>query len=109
VRRLIIGLVLLSLLLAGCGRTTRGKFGSELYDISCAGCHGDSGEGNVLGPAVGTVDSRSALEFDDSQIFGAIRVGPGSMPGNPYLTDAQITSLVDLLRSLQQSGAATGE
>lgn len=95
-------IVSLAVVLTGCGRSTEGKFGAELYEISCAGCHGDNGEGNVLGPAVGTPDSNSALELEDDQIFGAIRVGPGSMPGNPFLTDEQITSLVALLRRLQE-------
>lgn len=88
---------------AGCGRSTEGKFGPELYGISCAGCHGGRGEGAVLGPAIGTPDSNAATGLRDDQIFGAIRVGPGSMPGNPYLTDAQIRSLVDYLRQLQQA------
>jgi mono/diheme cytochrome c family protein len=97
----VLVVALVALLAVSCGRSTEGKFGAELYDISCAGCHGDRGEGAVLGPPVGTPDSNSALALSDDQIFGAIRVGPGSMPGNPYLTDEQITSLVDFLRRLQ--------
>ncbi len=93
---------MLTLLLAGCGRTTRDKFGVDLYEISCARCHGARGEGGV-GPAVGTPDSNAALDLDDGQIFGAIRVGPGSMPGNPSLTEAQISSLVAYLRELQRA------
>jgi mono/diheme cytochrome c family protein len=99
---LLTVLVVCALAVSGCGRTTEGKTGSELYEISCAGCHGSVGEGNLLGPAIGTPDSRSALVLNDQQIFGAIRVGPGSMPGNPLLTDAQIDSLVELLRALQE-------
>lgn len=94
---------MLALLLAGCGRTTQGKFGVELYDISCAECHGGRGEGGRLGPPVGTPDSNAALDLSDDQIFGAIQVGPGSMPGNPFLTDAQITSLIELLREFQRT------
>ena len=93
----------LCLLLVACGRSTEGRFGAELYEISCAGCHGDKGEGAVLGPAVGTPGSNSALELNDDQIFGAIRVGPGTMPGNPYLTAEQIASLVHYLRELQRT------
>ncbi len=92
-----------TLLLAGCGRTTRDKSGGELYEITCARCHGGRGEGGI-GPAIGTPDSSAALDLDDDQIFGAIRVGPGSMPGNPSLTDEQITSLVEYLRELQRAG-----
>ena len=92
--------LVLALAVAGCGRSTTGKSGSELYEISCADCHGATGEGGI-GPAIGTPDS-SAARLSDAQIFGAIRVGPGSMPGNPRLTDSQIDSLVDLLRTLQE-------
>lgn len=102
-RPLLLLLLVLVFLSAGCGRSTEGKFGPELYEISCAGCHGDRGEGAVLGPAIGTPDSNSAVDLTDEQIFGAIRVGPGSMPGNPNLTDEQIRSLVDYLRRLQRA------
>lgn len=101
-RPLAVFVIVSSLLLAGCGRSTNDKFGQELYEISCARCHGDRGQGGLVGPAIGTSGSRAALEFEDSQIFGAIEVGPGSMPGNPFLTEAQITSLVDYLRALQR-------
>jgi mono/diheme cytochrome c family protein len=100
-RPLLTVLVLCALVVSACGRTTKGKTGAELYEVSCAGCHGSVGEGNILGPAIGTPDSPSALDLDDEQIFGAIRVGPGSMPGNPLLTDSQINSLVELVRALQ--------
>ena len=101
VRSSITVALMLALVVTGCGRSTQGKSGAELFEISCADCHGASGEGGLVGPAIGTADS-SAARLTDAQIFGAIRVGPGAMPGNPRLTDAQIDSLVELLRELQE-------
>lgn len=99
-RRARLLIPILALLAAGCGPSTEGKFGRELYEISCAGCHGASGEGDI-GPAVGTSDSNAALALSDDQIAGSIEVGPGKMPGFGQLTAEQVDSLVEYLRSLQ--------
>ena len=102
-QRLVLALAILGVVAAGCGASTTDKFGEELFEISCAKCHGSGAQGGTIGPAIGTPDSRAALDLSDEQIFGAIRVGPGAMPGNPSLTEAQITSLVEYLRSLQRA------
>jgi mono/diheme cytochrome c family protein len=76
-----------------------GLTGRELYEQSCASCHGGLGGGGV-GPAL---DAGSAAEsLTDEQIAGVIRVGPGSMPGFDHLTDEQIDSLVEYIRRLQE-------
>ena len=98
--RSLMVLIVLGLVPAACDASTEGKFGGELYEISCSGCHGSAGEGGI-GPALAEAGA-PALDLADEQIFGAIRVGPGAMPGNPGLTDAQIDSLVEYIRGLQR-------
>lgn len=100
-RRTTTLLFVLAMLLAACGESTDGKFGPELYRIACSGCHGSAAGGAAIGPALAASDA-PALDLTDEQIFGAIRVGPGAMPGHPRLTDAQIRSLVEFLRELQE-------
>ena len=102
-RRLILMALLCSLIATACGGTTEGKFGTELYEATCARCHGSRGEGSV-GPPIGTPDSNSAIGLSDQQITGVIRVGPGAMPGHSQLTDDQVASLVVFLRELQARG-----
>lgn len=100
-RSTVVALAVLAVVAASCGRSTEGKIGAELYEISCAGCHGGDGRGSVIGPDIASGQSRSVLELSDEQLAGAIRVGPGAMPGNPRLTDEQVASLVDFIRRLQ--------
>lgn len=89
-------IVVAGALLAGCGGSTEGLLGEELYDKSCAGCHGSDGlRGTQIGAGSPTVD------LTDNQISGAIAVGPGSMPGFPRLTPEQLDSLVVYIRELQ--------
>ncbi len=94
------GVVLVGvMLLTGCGGSTEGKFGQELYEQTCSGCHaadGSGGTGKPLGPGSGAVD------LTDDQIASVIRVGPGSMPSYDRLTDEQVESLVDYIRELQE-------
>lgn len=99
--RFALPVLFLVLTAVGCGNSTDGKFGAELYDFSCSGCHGGRGQGGVLGPALAG-EGAPALDLTDEQIFGATRIGPGSMPGNPRLSDDQITSLVAFIRDLQR-------
>ena len=91
-------LIALALFALACGDSTEGKFGEELYDISCARCHGSSGGGGV-GPAIAS--DPDALALTDEQIAGVIRVGPGRMPSHSRLTGEQIDSLVAYIRQLQ--------
>jgi mono/diheme cytochrome c family protein len=102
--RVAIGVAMLAAVLLGaCSNATEGKFGAELYQTACAGCHATDGSGG-RGPAVGTADSNAATTLTDDQIRGVIRVGPGAMPAWSRLTEEQVDSLVAHLRQLQQGG-----
>jgi mono/diheme cytochrome c family protein len=98
----VAAVVALGVVPASCGGSLEGKVGSELYEAACARCHGARGEGGI-GPAIGTADSRAATELTDDQLNGVIRVGFGSMPSFPTLTEEQRASLVAELRRLQRS------
>ena len=102
-RCLIAMVVVVSAFATACGGSTEGKFGAELFEVSCARCHGSGGEGSI-GPPIGTPDANAALNLFDDQITGVIRVGPGAMPGHPGLSDEQVASLVAFIRSLQAGG-----
>lgn len=91
----MVGMAVGATLLAGCGGSTEGKFGQELYEQSCAGCHATDGSGGT-GKPLGA-DSE-VVDLTDDQIAGVIRVGPGSMPSFDRLTDEQVDSLVAYIR-----------
>jgi mono/diheme cytochrome c family protein len=100
---MMLMLVGLALLAAACGGAPDADtFGADLYDISCARCHGADLEGGI-GPAL-EAGSNAATVLTDDQIFGAIRSGPGAMPTFPRLTDEQVSSVVDYLRERHGSG-----
>ncbi len=97
-RRLAVLIAALSVVAAACsGAPSTDTFGEDLYNVSCGRCHGPNLEGGI-GPAV-DAGSRTALEFSDAQIADIIRVGPGAMPGFDRLSDEQVDSLVEFLRS----------
>jgi mono/diheme cytochrome c family protein len=91
--------MLVGVMLAGCGGSTEGLLGQDLYSKSCEGCHGADG---LRGTQIGA--GSPSVELTDQQIRGAIAVGPGSMPGFPRLTSEQLDSLVDFVRELQTGG-----
>lgn len=94
--------LVLSLVAAACADPTEGKLGAELYDATCAHCHGTDLSGGI-GPALGPASPSSGLS--DAQIGGAISVGPGSMPAyGRRLTNEQIESLVLYIRLVQAGG-----
>ena len=91
---MIVALALVSVSCAGGpGDDT---LGVELYNVSCARCHGGDLEGGI-GPALDAT-SNTGLVLTDEQIGNVIQVGPGAMPAFGQLTDAQVASLVDYLR-----------
>ncbi len=96
--RLRIAALVAAVLLVACGESTTGLFGEALYERSCAGCHLADGSG-AGGPAVGP--GSESVELTDEQLAGAIRVGPGSMPGFGRFSDEQVDSLVAYMRELQ--------
>ncbi len=93
----LVGTVLL-LVLGGCSVTDEYLLGDDLYERSCAVCHSGDGSGGI-GLDIGT-GSNTHLNLSDDQIAGVIRVGPGNMPGFSRLSDEQVESLIQYVRSL---------
>jgi mono/diheme cytochrome c family protein len=98
-----------SLLIGSCGKCHAqpavGKAGADLWAAVCAACHGKSGEG-LPGRGPSLVERTWLSSHDDKAIFNGIAFGTVSpkMPGYSRLTggpldDAQVLSLVELLRS----------
>ena len=86
------------LFVTGCAAADANLFGKELYDRSCAACHGVDGGGGIaleIGPG-----SNTDLNLTDEQIAGVITVGPGNMPSFSRLRPEQVDSLVDYVRRL---------
>ena len=96
--RLVTLLAGAALILSACSADTSGKFGQELFEQTCAVCHGDDGAG-LSGPAIGA--GSDAIELTDDQIYGVMEVGPGTMPSFRRLTAEQLDSLVEYVRTLQ--------
>ncbi len=92
--------VLLTLAMGGCSDRVAGKYGEDLYVVTCAHCHrGDLSGG--IGPAIGP-DSNAHRELSDDQIVSVIEVGPGAMPSYARrLNSEQIESVIAYLRAVQ--------
>jgi len=78
--------------------------GKRLFDASCARCHGIGGAGD-LGPPLARADLRGAP--NDTVLRSVILGGiPGSsMPGAPYLSEADTRQIVAYVRSLGRAAA----
>lgn len=97
------------LVLSGvCVRATDGK---EVYDKSCAKCHGADGKGGTaMGKKLGVKDlsdSTRQADLKDEMIFKAIKEGKkeGSktvMKASADLNDEQIRSVVAYVRKLKK-------
>ncbi|MEA2001988.1 MAG: cytochrome c [Actinomycetota bacterium] len=96
-RRWFAMIVLLGAL-GACGGTGEYLLSGDLYEVSCAACHGTDGRGG-LGTDIGR-GSNTDLALSDEQIAGVITVGPGNMPGFSRFTPEQVDSLVAYVRSL---------
>lgn len=90
--------VTLLVLLGACGGSDEELFGADLYERSCAACHGADGSG-AIGLAI-DAGTNTDLNLSDEQIGGVITVGPGNMPGFSRLSPAQVESLVQYTRAL---------
>ena len=99
--RILAAGVLAVFVAVGCSGPSDDVFGAELYESSCAHCHGSDLAGGI-GPALGP--GSNAVTLTDEKIVDVIRIGPGSMTsfGNRF-TDAQLDSLVEHLRLEQGS------
>ena len=100
--RLTVLLAALLLTATSCSGPGPDTFGQELYEQTCAVCHGENGEGTLGRPAIGA-DSEAVTRTDD-QLRGVMLVGPGAMPSFRRLSDEQIDSLVTYVRELQGGG-----
>lgn len=92
-------IVVLASVLTSCSGDTTGLMGRELFEKTCAVCHGAAAQGSATRPALNAGSNASTLS--DEQIRGVIAVGPGVMPSFSRLTQDQVTSLVTYLRELQ--------
>ncbi len=70
--------------------------GAEVYQASCASCHGASGQG-AAGPALDS--GELVAKYTDAELADTIRNGVASMAPVQGLTDAQIALVVAYLRS----------
>lgn len=88
----------LLLLLLGGVAAQAAPDGARLYQLNCSACHGLNGEGGVGVPLSLPAFLNSV---DDKFLFTTIREGrPGRvMPAHPSLSDTQISSIVEHLRS----------
>lgn len=112
--RLGMTLVLAAGLLAGCGdkdgdtgtataevdTAAEAPDGEALYLSSCAGCHGEEGEGyENIGPALDGEFSR----HDDDFLVGVVLNGDGTMPAIP-VSEAEAYAIVEWLRAFFEGG-----
>ena len=100
-------IVAFAVLATSCADNTDGLFGQELFEQTCAVCHGKAGQGSVNRPALDAGSNASTLT--DDQIRGVISVGPGAMPSfASRLSEEQFDSLIVYLRRLQESTSDDG-
>ena len=100
-RTVLVVVMLVAVVLTACSDASEGKYGADLFGVTCAHCHGSDLDGGV-GPPLGA--GSGAASLTDEQIAGVISVGPGAMP--PFggrLSDEQIASLIDYFREEQGS------
>jgi alcohol dehydrogenase (cytochrome c) len=77
--------------------------GVEIFNASCANCHGANGQGGVLGPSI----MRRVITEEDAALIAFLKTGnpqkgmpPAAVPEN------QFGDLLGYLRQLAQAGAA---
>ena len=82
--------------------------GRKLYQINCAVCHGDLGDGNgtlkQLNPAYGfapAINGASTQARTDGYIFGMLRNGRGLMPAQNRIPEEMRWDVVNYVRGLQ--------
>lgn len=85
----------------------------QIYQVDCAMCHGDNGDGKTdLGQSMGVTsnfsDPKTLDGKSDQALFDAIRKGKGQMPPEdaPRATDEQIKGLVQYIRTLSKGQPA---
>jgi mono/diheme cytochrome c family protein len=84
--------------------------GRKLFQINCAVCHGDLGNGQPVGVRMGLfpwpLTSDAARQRTDGYIFGMIRNGRTNMPSYNRIEERDRWDVVNYVRALQ--GVVTG-
>lgn len=88
--------------------------GRKYYQINCAVCHGNAGDGNgglkKVNPAYGFAPSlmtESARGRSDGYLYGILRNGRGVMPSYNRIEEHDRWDVVNYVRALQQGTADT--
>ena len=81
--------------------------GKKVMQVNCAGCHGNTGEGNgpaaiALSPKPADWTSKKVQDETDGEIFWKITSGRGPMPSWRHLPEADRWALVQYIRSLKK-------
>jgi len=80
--------------------------GAALYKEKCIGCHAADGSGNApMGKALKAGDLRSAQiqGKKDAELAASITNGKGKMPAQKGLSAAQVSQLLDYVRTLAKA------
>lgn len=100
--RLVGFLMIMLQLTASCTSVDPTSSAPEVYEQTCARCHGISMGGGV-GPALGP--GSDAASKPDESLLTAITNGRARMPSfRNQLTEAQILGLVEYIRTVQGDG-----
>ena len=92
--------------LRGSGQIGGADQGAQPFQANCAACHGADGKGGDKGPSLASLPGIVALS--DGELIGIVRDGtPAGMPSFQRLGDAEISSLVHYLRTLQGKTAVS--
>jgi ubiquinol-cytochrome c reductase cytochrome b subunit len=90
----------------GTGSTTGVEKGKELFhSLGCFGCHSIHGKGGSVGPALtrDLIEARSRDWLEDQIRDPGSHFPDSIMPSFGYLSDQQIDSLVDYLKSIGEA------
>lgn len=91
----------------GAGVPTQSENGPrQLFESSCAACHGLDGRGGERGPDIST--RQQVVQLSDTDILGILRGGmpTAGMPPFDYLGDSKLKALIAYIRTLQGKGAS---
>jgi len=81
--------------------------GRQLFETSCAGCHGLDGRSGERGPDI--AKRQQVVQFSDAELLEILRAGrpAAGMPPFDSLGEAKLKAVLAYLRSLQGKGTAT--
>ena len=81
--------------------------GRQLFEASCAGCHGLDGRGGERGPDI--AKRQQAVQLSDTDLLNVLRVGrpAAGMPPFDSLGETKLKAVLAYLRSLQGKGRIT--